>query len=66
MSELIVLGASHKTAPLALRERIALTDGAAEALLAELVERRDGGAPAPAHRPGEAEAVRAPVETEAR
>jgi glutamyl-tRNA reductase len=37
MSELIVLGASHKTAPLALRERIALTDGAAEALLAELV-----------------------------
>ena len=37
MTELIALGASHKTAPLALRERIALTDGAAEALLGELV-----------------------------
>jgi hypothetical protein len=32
--------------------------------LAELVERRDG--PAPAHREPEAEAVRTPVETEAR
>jgi glutamyl-tRNA reductase len=37
MSELLAVGASHKTAPLALRERIALTDGAAEALLGELV-----------------------------
>jgi glutamyl-tRNA reductase len=37
MSELLALGASHKTAPLALRERIALTDGAAEALLRDLV-----------------------------
>jgi glutamyl-tRNA reductase len=37
MSELLALGASHKTAPLALRERIALTDTSAEALLAELV-----------------------------
>jgi glutamyl-tRNA reductase len=37
MSELLALGASHKTAPLALRERIALTEGAAEALLRELV-----------------------------
>jgi glutamyl-tRNA reductase len=37
MTELIALGASHKTAPLALRERIALTDGAAEALLGDLV-----------------------------
>jgi glutamyl-tRNA reductase len=37
MTELIALGTSHKTAPLALRERIALTDGAAEALLGELV-----------------------------
>jgi glutamyl-tRNA reductase len=36
-TELLALGASHKTAPLALRERIALTDGAAETLLAELV-----------------------------
>ena len=37
MTELLALGASHKTAPLALRERIALTDGATEALLGELV-----------------------------
>src|SRR5215212_1762696 len=37
MSEVLALGASHKTAPLSLRERIALTDGAAEALLVELV-----------------------------
>jgi glutamyl-tRNA reductase len=37
MTELLALGTSHKTAPLALRERIALTDGAAETLLAELV-----------------------------
>jgi glutamyl-tRNA reductase len=36
MSELLALGASHKTAPLALRERIALTEGAAEPLLQEL------------------------------
>jgi glutamyl-tRNA reductase len=36
MSELLALGASHKTAPLALRERIALTDNAAEPLLREL------------------------------
>jgi glutamyl-tRNA reductase len=38
MSELLAVGASHKTASLALRERLALTEGAAEALLAELVE----------------------------
>src|SRR3954453_2824620 len=37
MSELLALRASHKTAPLALRERIALTEGAAETLLGELV-----------------------------
>jgi len=36
MSELLALGASHKTAPLALRERIALTEHAAEPLLREL------------------------------
>ena len=36
MSELLGIGASHKTAPLALRERIALTDHAAEPLLHEL------------------------------
>ena len=36
MSELLALGTSHKTAPLALRERIALLDGGAEALVAEL------------------------------
>jgi glutamyl-tRNA reductase len=37
MSELLALGTSHKTAPLAVRERIALLDGRAETLLAELV-----------------------------
>jgi len=37
MSELLLLGASHKTAPLALRERIALTDTGAERLLAEVL-----------------------------
>ena len=36
MTELLALGASHKTAPLALRERIALTEGGAEPLLREL------------------------------
>jgi glutamyl-tRNA reductase len=36
MTELLGIGASHKTAPLALRERIALTDHAAEPLLLEL------------------------------
>jgi glutamyl-tRNA reductase len=38
MTELLALGASHKTAPLALRERIALTDGAAEKLVRALTE----------------------------
>ena len=37
MTELLALGASHKTAPLALRERIALTDHGAEPLLRELI-----------------------------
>ena len=36
MTELLALGASHKTAPLAVRERIALTEHAAEPLLREL------------------------------
>jgi glutamyl-tRNA reductase len=36
MTELLALGTSHKTAPLALRERIALTEGGAEPLLREL------------------------------
>ena len=36
MSELLALGTSHKTAPLVLRERLALLDGGAEALVAEL------------------------------
>jgi exonuclease SbcC len=36
VSELLALGASHKTAPLSLRERIALPEGRAEALLGEL------------------------------
>jgi glutamyl-tRNA reductase len=38
MNELLALGASHKTAPLALRERIALTDGAAGKLVRGLTE----------------------------
>ena len=38
MSELLLLGTSHKTAPLALRERVALTDGRAERFLRELAE----------------------------
>ena len=36
MTELLAVGTSHKTAPLSLRERIALTDNAAEPLLHEL------------------------------
>ncbi len=36
MSELLLLGTSHKTAPLALRERVALTDARAERFLHEL------------------------------
>ena len=38
MTELLALGASHKTAPLAVRERIALTEGGAGPLLRELTE----------------------------
>ena len=37
MSELLALGVSHKTAPVALRERLALPDGRAARMLAELV-----------------------------
>jgi glutamyl-tRNA reductase len=36
MSELLALGASHKTAPLSLRERIALTENGIEPVLGEL------------------------------
>ncbi len=36
MSELLALGVSHKTAPLELRERLALTEGRAVGVLAEL------------------------------
>jgi hypothetical protein len=36
VSELLLLGTSHKTAPLALRERIALTEGNTAPLLHEL------------------------------
>ena len=39
MSELLALGVSHKTAPLELRERMALTEGRAVGMLGELVER---------------------------
>ncbi len=38
MSELLVFGTSHHTAPLALRERLALSPAGAEALLQELGE----------------------------
>src|SRR5829696_2824988 len=38
MSELLLLGTSHKTAPVAVRERIALPEGRAERFLAELSE----------------------------
>ncbi|HYX78806.1 MAG TPA: glutamyl-tRNA reductase [Solirubrobacterales bacterium] len=38
MSELLALGVSHKTAPLELRERVALTEGRAAGVLRELVE----------------------------
>lgn len=37
MAELLVLGVSHKTAPLGLRERLALTEGHAVGVLGELV-----------------------------
>jgi glutamyl-tRNA reductase len=37
VSELLALGASHKTAPLAVRERLALLDGQVEPFLSELV-----------------------------
>lgn len=36
MSELLALGLSHKTAPLELRERLALTEGRASGLMGEL------------------------------
>jgi glutamyl-tRNA reductase len=39
--ELLALGASHKTAPLDLRERLALTEGRATAVLAELTAREE-------------------------
>ena len=38
MAELQALGVSHKTAPLELRERVALTEGRAAGVLRELVE----------------------------
>ena len=37
MSELLALGISHKTAPVALRERVALPDGRAVEFLREVV-----------------------------
>src|SRR5919106_2528357 len=39
MSELLALGVSHKTAPLELRERLALTEGKAVGVLGELTDR---------------------------
>jgi glutamyl-tRNA reductase len=41
MSELLALGISHKTAPLELRERVALTEGRAVGVLRELVSSPD-------------------------
>lgn len=41
MSELLALGVSHKTAPLGLRERLALTEGRAAAVLADLTAHDD-------------------------
>ncbi len=38
MSELLVLGLSHRTAPLQLREAVALTEGRAAAVMSELIE----------------------------
>ena len=38
MAELLALGISHKTAPLELRERLALTEGRAVGVLGELLE----------------------------
>jgi len=38
MAELLALGVSHKTAPLELRERVALTEGRAVGVLGELVD----------------------------
>jgi glutamyl-tRNA reductase len=38
LTELLALGISHKTAPLGLRERVALTEGRAAGVLRELVE----------------------------
>ena len=39
MSELLALGISHKSAPVALRERLAFSDGQADRLVRELVAR---------------------------
>jgi glutamyl-tRNA reductase len=41
MAELLALGVSHKTAPLELRERMALTEGRAVGILGELREREE-------------------------
>ena len=41
MSELMALGASHKTAPLAVRERLAFTDSAIDSFLTELTAQPD-------------------------
>ena len=38
MSELVALGVSHKTAPLELRERLALPEGRATGVIRELAE----------------------------
>ncbi|HNG57987.1 MAG TPA: glutamyl-tRNA reductase, partial [Solirubrobacterales bacterium] len=41
MSEVLALGLSHKTAPLELRERLALPEGRAARLMAELTDSGD-------------------------
>ena len=58
MSELLALGASHKTAPLAVRERLALLDGRAEPLLHELT-----AAPGDRARPSRSPPATAPSST---
>ena len=67
MSELLLLGTSHKTASLELRERIAVTDTGAERLLAELPgsrrSRRRSSSP-PAIARSSTSSPRDPVEAE--
>ena len=42
MNELLVLGLSHKTAPVAVRERLSVTDAQIERMLGDLAGNRIG------------------------